>query len=232
MGLDRAGNGQVTIGKIPTRRARIGAVLVVGVLAAGLAWQMAAQPSPLVFPASAATVPQAIATSIGSDPGAPVTGNPSGSVTVSEFFDYRCPYCRMMQPTLAALLAKDARVRLVAKEWPIFGGPSVAAARIALAARWQGKYAAVHDALFRLPRTMDEESIRAAAASAGADMVRLDRDLANRGKEIDAELAAVDREARAVGFQGTPGFIVGTLIAPGAIPAAGLDDLVNRAARN
>lgn len=178
-------------------------MLVVGVLAAGFAWHMAAQPSPLVSAASAATIPQAIAKSIGSDPHAPVAGNPLGSVTVSEFFDYRCPYCRMMQPTLDALVAKDRRVRLVAKEWPIFGGPSVTAARIALAARWQGKYAAVHDALFKLPHTMDEESIRTAAASAGVDMLRLDRDLASRGKEIDAELATVDREARSVGFQGT-----------------------------
>ena len=222
----------MSIGEKPARRTRIGAVLVVGVLAAGLAWQMAAQPSPVMSAASAATVPQAIAKSIGSNTDGPVTGNPLGTVTVSEFFDYRCPYCRMMQPTLAALLAKDKRVRLVAKEWPIFGGPSVTAARIALAARWQGKYAAVHDALFQLPRTMDEESIRAAVASAGADMVRLDRDLANRGKEIDAELATVDREARAVGFQGTPGFVIGTLVAPGAIPPAGLADMVNRAAGN
>ncbi len=222
----------MSIGEKPARRTRTGAFLVVGALAAGLAWQMAAQPSPLVSAASAATVPQAVARSIGSDPDAPVTGNPLGSVTVSEFFDYRCPYCRMMQPTLAALLAKDKRVRLVAKEWPIFGGPSVTAARIALAARWQGKYAAVHDALFQLPRTMDEESIRAAAVSAGVDMGRLDRDLASRGKEIDAELTTVDHEARAVGFQGTPGFVIGTLIAPGAIPVAGLDDMVNRAAGN
>ncbi len=222
----------MSIGEKPARRTRIGAVLVIGVLAAGLAWQMAAQPSPLVSPASAANVPQAIAKSIGSDPDAPVAGNPLGSVTVSEFFDYRCPYCRMMQPTLAALVAKDKRVRLVAKEWPIFGGPSVTAARVALAAQWQGKYAAVHDALFKLPRTMDEDSIRAAAASAGVDMARLDRDLASRSKEIDAELATVDREARSLGFQGTPGFVIGTLIAPGAIPAAGLDDMVNRAAKN
>lgn len=207
-------------------------MLVVGGLAAGLAWQMAAQPSPLVSLASAATIPQVIAKSIGSGPDAPVAGNSLGSVTVSEFFDYRCPYCRMMQPTLDALVAKDRRVRLVAKEWPIFGGPSVTAARVALAAGWQGKYAAVHDALFKLPRTMDEEAIRAAAASAGVDMVRLDRDLASRGKEIDAELATVDREARSLGFQGTPGFVIGTLIAPGAIPAAGLDDMVNRAAKN
>ena len=153
-----------------------------------------------------------------------------GPVTVAEFFDYRCPYCRIMQPTLDALVAKDRRVRLVAKEWPIFGGQSVTAARVALASQWQGKYAAVHKAFFALPRTMDEASIRQAAASVGVDMARLDRDLAARGREIDAELATVDREARALGFQGTPGFVVGTLVAPGAIPAAGLDDMVNRAA--
>lgn len=222
----------MNIGEKPLRFTRTGAVLVVGVLAVGLAWQMAAQPSSLVSAASIATLPPAIAKSIGSDPDAPVAGNLLGSVTISEFFDYRCPYCRMMQPTLASLVVKDSRVRLVAKEWPIFGGPSITAARVALAARWQGKYAVVHDALFKLPRAMDEESIRAAAASAGVDMARLDRDLASRGKEIDAELATVDREARSVGLQGTPGFIIGTLIAPGAIPAARLDDMVNRAAGN
>lgn len=153
-----------------------------------------------------------------------------GAVTVSEFFDYRCPYCRMMQPTLDALVAKDHRVRLVAKEWPIFGGASVTAARVALASQWQGKYAAVHQALFKLPRTMDAASIREAVAATGVDMARLDRDLVAHGREIDAELAIVDHEARALGFQGTPGFVVGTLIAPGAIPAATLDDMVNRAA--
>ena len=212
------------------RGRRFGTLAVVGVLALGLAWEMAAQAPSVMSVASAATIPDAVATSIGSDPNAPVTGNPFGPVSVSEFFDYRCPYCRAMQPTLDALVAKDRRVRLVAKEWPIFGGPSVMAARVALASQWQGKYAAVHKALFALPRTMDEASIRQAAASAGVDMARLDRDLVARGREIDAELATVDHEARALEFQGTPGFVVGTLVAPGAIPAAGLDDMVNRAA--
>ena len=212
-------------------RARsFGALVVAGVFALGLAWEIAAQAPPLMSAAAAATIPDAVAASIGSDPNAPVVGNPMGSVTVSEFFDYRCPYCRTMQPTLEALVAKDRRVRLVAKEWPIFGGPSVRAARVALASQWQGRYAAVHKALFALPRTMDEASIRQAAASAGVDMTRLDRDLAARRKEIDAELATVDHEARALGFEGTPGFVVGTLVAPGAIPAAGLDDMVDRAA--
>lgn len=225
-------NGNMSLGKKPLRCNRTVAVLVAGVFTAGIAWQMATQRSYLIPEASAATLPPAIAKSIGSDPNASVTGNPLGSVTVSEFFDYRCPYCRMMQPTLDALVTKDRRVRLVAKEWPIFGGPSVTAARVALAAGWQGKYAAVHKILFTLPRAMDEASIRTAAASVGVDMVRLDRDLASRSREIDAELATVDREARSLGFQGTPGFVIGISIAPGAISAAALDDMVSRTAGN
>jgi protein-disulfide isomerase len=228
--LDRSRRREVSLGRKPGGRRRYETLVVVGVIAVGFAWEMAIQAPSVLSAASAATIPQSTATSIGSDPHAPIAGNPVGSVTVSEFFDYRCPYCRMMQPTLDALVAKDRRVRLVAKEWPIFGGASVTAARVALASQWQGKYAAVHQALFKLPRTMDTASIREAATAAGVDMDRLDRDLVAHGREIDAELVTVDHEARALGFQGTPGFVVGTLVAPGAIPAAGLDDMVNRAA--
>jgi protein-disulfide isomerase len=75
-----------------------------------------------------------------------VLGNPRGAVTVVEFFDYRCPYCRIMEPRLHELLTQDKSVRLVLKDWPIFGGVSVYAAQVAIAAGWQGKYAPVHDA--------------------------------------------------------------------------------------
>lgn len=205
--------------------------LLVVALGGGVAYQMAAQPTSIMSAASAAFLPPEIIEQIGRDPAAPVTGNPVGPVTVVEFFDYRCPYCRTMEPTLGVLVAKDKRVRLVFKEWPIFGGASVTAARIALAASWQGKYAAVHEALFKLPRTMDEASIRQAAAAAGVDLARLDHDLATRGKEIDGALARVDGEARVIGFQGTPGFLIGSLVAPGAIPARQLDTMVEQAAR-
>lgn len=214
----------------PAKKSGLATLAVVGVLAVGLAWKLSAGAPPIMSAASAASIPDAIATSMASDPAAPVVGNPLGSVSVSEYFDYRCPYCRTMQPTLGALLAKDHRVRLVAKEWPIFGGASVIAARVALASQWQGKYAVVHQALFELPRGMDEAAIRSAAAAAGVDMARLDHDLATRGTEIDAELSTVDHEARALGFQGTPGFVVGTFVAPGAIPGSSLDELVTRAA--
>lgn len=205
--------------------------LLVVALGGGVAYQMAAQPAPIMSIASAASLPPEIVERISTDPAAPVAGNPVGLVTVVEFFDYRCPYCRTMEPTLDALAAKDRRVRLVFKEWPVFGGASVMAAHVALAAAWQGKYVAVHQALFKLPRTMDEASIRQAAAGAGVDLARLDHDLATRGKEIDSALARVDGEARAIGFQGTPGFLVGSLVAPGAIPARELDKMVEQTTR-
>lgn len=120
---------------------------------------------------------------------------------------------------------------LVFREWPIFAGASVLAARVALASSWQGKYPAVHAALFELSQTLDEAAIREAAAEAGVDLARLDHDLSTRGAEIDAALATVDGEARVIGFLGTPGFLVGSLVAPGASPTRELAQMVEQAAR-
>ena len=126
------------------------------------------------------------------DPNSPVLGNPRGAVTVVEFFDYRCPYCRIMEPRLRELVTQDKSVRLVLKDWPIFGGMSVYAAQVAIAAGWQGKYAPVHDALFTLPRTMDRDAVRIAARRAGVDLAQLDRDLSARGAEIDRILGKTE----------------------------------------
>ena len=126
------------------------------------------------------------------DPNSPVLGNPRGAVTVVEFFDYRCPNCRMMEPRLQELVTQDKSVRLVLKDWPIFGGMSVYAAQVAIAAGWQGKYAPVHGALFTLPRTMDRDAVRNAARKAGVDLAQLDRDLSARGAEIDRILGKPD----------------------------------------
>jgi len=153
-----------------------------------------------------------------------------GTVTVVEFFDYRCPYCRVMQPRLEALAAKDKRVRILFKDWPVFGGVSVSAARVALAAQFQGKYLAVQKALFALLRTMDEAALRGAVAGAGVDMAQLDRDLTVRSAAIDASLARTGEEARAIGFQGTPGLVVGAMVMPGALTDVELQRLVNQAA--
>ena len=195
-----------------------------------LACAMAVRAWPGAQTAHAAGLPGTVVASVVGDPDTPVSGNPLGSVTVAEFFDYRCPYCRMMQPTLAALVAKDKRVRLVSKEWPIFGGISIYAARVALAAQWQGKYAAVHKALFSLPRSMDEASVKAAAQAAGVDLGRLAADMASRSAELDAMLSRTAAEAHVIGFQGTPGFVVGNIPVPGALTAEDLQKVVDQAA--
>jgi protein-disulfide isomerase len=199
------------------------ALAAVIALSAGLGYVMARSSSQVVPLAEAAglDVPALL-----HDPASPVAGNLAGALTMVEFFDYRCPYCRMMQPRLQSLLKQDRKVRLVLKEWPIFGGISIYAAKVALASGWQGKFLAVHDALFALPRAMDRASVRATARGAGVDLGRLDRDITAQAAELDQMLARDDQEARALGFQGTPGFVVGKVVVPGALSGPGLRHLV------
>jgi protein-disulfide isomerase len=163
------------------------------------------------------------------DPNSPVLGNPRCAVTGVEFFYYRFPYCRIMEPRLRELVTQDKSVRLVLKDWPIFGGMSVYAAQVAIAAGWQGKYAPVHDALFTLPRTMDRDAVRIAARRAGVDLAQLDRDLSARGAEIDRILGKTDVEARTLQLQGTPGFVIGHSLVPGALSLEDLEHLVAQA---
>lgn len=163
------------------------------------------------------------------DPASPVAGNPKGKVTIVEFFDYRCPYCRMMEPILNDILKHNKQVRLIMKDWPIFGGISVYAAQVAIASGWQGKYLAAHDALFALPRTMDRASIRDAVQKAGVDLKQLDRDLSQRASDINAILARNNEEAQALHLQGTPGFVIGKIVVPGALTEDQLQQLVDQA---
>lgn len=159
------------------------------------------------------------------DPTSPVLGNAKGRVTIIEFTDYRCPNCRAMQQRMETLLRENRQVKLVMKEWPIFGEASVYAAKVALAANWQGKYGAAHAALFALPRTMDRDAVREAVGKAGVDLARLDKDLAGRDTEITAILARNDVAARMFQLQGTPGFVIGHDVYFGAMS---LDDLRRR----
>lgn len=188
---------------------------------------------PGALPAEAATPPPPGAEKALEDlargPGAVVLGNPTGDATVIEFFDYRCPYCRRMHAVLNHLIAEDRGIRFVAKEWPIFGGPSVTAAKVALAADWQGKYAAVHQALMEYAGTLDDAKVRALAEKAGLDMTRLDADLAARGGELDASLGQVTVQARTLGLQGTPAFLIGRYLVPGALSYDNLLDIVAKA---
>ena len=109
------------------------------------------------------------------DPNAPVLGNVDGDVTIVEFFDYNCPYCKRVKPEIQALMAADPDIRLVCREWPILGEGSVFAARAALAARNQGKYEEFHWALMGLQGRAEEASILNAAVEIGLDADRFAR---------------------------------------------------------
>ena len=150
-----------------------------------------------------------------SDPNAPNLGDPEGDVTVVEFFDYNCPYCRSAGQTLQALLAADTNVRVIYREWPILGEDSVIAARAALAAREQGKYEAFHWALMNGEGRVTEAIIFKVARNLGMDVAKLEADMVSPA--VEAHIALSNALAQQLGFTGTPAFIVGDKTAPGML---------------
>ncbi len=164
------------------------------------------------------------------DPQTPVAGNPRGDLTIVEFFDYNCPFCIKAEPALEKLIAGDNGIRLVYKDWPIFGGGSIIAARMALAANWQGKYEAVHNALLRTAsRKISADQIRVIAANAGADPARLEADLQAHARQIDAILARTEKQAEKLGVPGTPVFLIGPLLIESAPDLEGFQKSVRDA---
>ena len=154
------------------------------------------------------------------DAGSPRAGAAgSADVTVVVFTDYRCPICKATDPALARALAADPFLRVIYKDWPIRGAISDLAARTALAADRQGRYAAVHGALMAARGPLDAARIAAIAAEAGADPVRLASDLTTHAREIDAQLGRHSQQAFGLGLAGTPGYLVGPYLYDG-----GLDD--------
>jgi protein-disulfide isomerase len=151
------------------------------------------------------------------DPDIPVAGNPNGDITIVEYFDYQCPYCRKVEPELKQVVHDDGKVRLVQKDWPVLGPVSVVAARMALACRYQDKYLQAHDALIGVNSKLTEPRIRELLAGAGIDVDRVARDLESNAKAIDAILARNNDQASAFGFNGTPSFIVGKFRVPGVL---------------
>ncbi|MGJ4896230.1 MULTISPECIES: DsbA family protein [unclassified Bradyrhizobium] len=149
------------------------------------------------------------------DPAIPAVGNAEGDITIVEYFDYQCPYCRKISPELAKVVRDDGHVRLVFKDWPIFGGASIYAARLTLAARYQDKFAEAHEALISLNEKLSEAKVDAALSGAGIDLARAKADLAAKHADIDAVLARNHEQATGLGFRGTPAFIIGHFRIPG-----------------
>jgi len=163
---------------------------------------------------------------IRTDPVAPAVAPKGADVTIVLFSDYNCPYCRKVHPALQALLREDPKVRLLYRDWPIFGGASTEAARAAIAAEFQGRHAAFNEALMASQGKLDSAGVRAAADRAGVDWARLQKDLTARRQDIDAALGRSDRYARMLGLSGTPGLLIGPYLLPGAVGVAELRKVV------
>lgn len=163
------------------------------------------------------------------DPADPVKGNPNGDVTVVEFFDARCGYCKQLHPTMEQLLRRDGNVRLVLKDLPILGPNSVLASRALLAAQRQGKYAELYDALLTLRGDTTEAALRQQAERIGLDWARLRRDMEDPA--LQRRLEGNLRLAQALRIEGTPALVIGTTLVPGAVDLATLERLIAEARR-
>ena len=154
-----------------------------------------------------------------------VAGNPDGDVSVVEFFDYNCGYCKRALPDVVKLVDNDSKVRVVLKELPIFGEDSEAAAKAALAAHKQGKYFEMHQKLFTEPGKADKEKALRIAGELGLDTAQLEKDMAD--PEVQRSLDEAKELAQKLGLQGTPLYLIGDRVIPGAP-----DDLYDQLTKN
>lgn len=167
------------------------------------------------------------------------SGNPKGNVTLVEFFDYQCIHCKKMHPVVSELLQKDNNLKVVYKEFPIFGKSSTIASKAALAAAMQGKYQQMQEALLKVNEQLSKQRILDTAKSIGLDVAKLETDM--KSKAIADAIAANRQLAESMHLMGTPAFVVAhtpqgefnasatpTFI-PGATTVAALQDLISKA---
>jgi protein-disulfide isomerase len=162
---------------------------------------------------------------LNNDPTSPVLGNPNGDVTVVEFFDYRCPYCKATEPDMVKLLEQDKKVRLVLKDFPILGKESVFASRVALAVQKHGKYAEFYKAMFAQKTPVTDESTLEIVKSIGLDPAAVQKE--SESADIDPLIKHNYDLAKAIGADGTPAFIIGDTLIPGLVT---LDQLKSQVA--
>ena len=158
------------------------------------------------------------------DPTDPIGGNPKGDVTLVEFFDYRCPYCKQVEPWVEAILKDDPELRIVYKEFPILGKESTFATHVAFAALKQGKYEQFHDAMIATKGNITEDVILKVAADAGLDIAKAKTDM--NAPEIDRTIKRTYDLADRLGINGTPSFVIGDALIPGAVDLAALKQAV------
>jgi protein-disulfide isomerase len=157
-------------------------------------------------------------------PADPVAGNPNGNVTIVEFFDTRCPYCRKLEPAMEQLLEHDHGVRLVYKDLPILGPASVLGSKALLAAQKQDGYAKLRAAIMSAPPQTTEAMIKDAAVRLGLDWPRLKHDMDDPA--IQARIDTNLKLARGIGVDGTPALVIGGDLLPGAMELGDLQEAV------
>nr|WP_010394293.1 DsbA family protein [Paracoccus sp. TRP] len=172
-------------------------------------------------------MPEDLRKALERDPTSPVLGNPQGDITLTEFFDYNCPFCRKMVDPMHRLITSDKNLRVVFREWPVFGEDSEFAARASLASLQQGKYWQMHTALFRTKGRVTEVATMRAAREVGLDIARLERDMA--AEQIERHISMSHMLAEHMGLVGTPTFVAGDEGAFGQYSLADLRGLVERA---
>lgn len=163
------------------------------------------------------------------DKDAPVLGNPKGDVTIVEFFDYQCPYCKKIHPTVEKIVKADGNVRLILKDWPIFGDASVFAAQAVLGAAQIGQYRPAMEALMKTKAKLSHEDIEKALTGAGLSMKELTAAVNRYNAKISGLLDRNYSQALAFNFAGTPSFVIGSAIFPGVLDEKGLKEAIAKA---
>jgi protein-disulfide isomerase len=165
------------------------------------------------------------------DPEAPKGGSPDGNLTMAVYTDFRCPACRLAHPAMRRAIAADGKVRLLYKDFPIFGAISKAAAESAIASNFQGLYEPLHDRLMTGPATVNMADIRRSITAIGGDWDRLEADRKAHSAAIEGRLARVANEAFGLGIAGTPSYLVGTVLVIGALDERGFKRVFDDARR-
>ena len=163
------------------------------------------------------------------DPDAPRHAPPGYDFTIVEYMDYQCPACGQANATLRQLMAEDSKVRIIFRDIPVFGPASEKAARVAIAAKYQNKYLAVHQALLHAPRPLDDRRIEAAVRRAGADWALLQADLKRHSTDIEDLIERNKVQADMLRMSGTPGFIIGTSLVFGTVSIETIRKLISEA---
>lgn len=165
------------------------------------------------------------------DPDGPVLGNPDGDITLVEYFDYQCPYCKAGHPVLVDTVARDGNIRLVMKDWPIFGGESLRATRLTLGAAEMGQFAIAHASLMATKARLSAADVDGALKGAGIDIDAATAAFSKSADKWNAYLGRNTRQADSFGLAGTPAFIIGQTLYPGAMSKDQLNEAIKTARR-